>query len=133
MAASISSAAQYFPGGYRINPHLEEVCDWLTDQGCNREHATFWNGNILTDRSNGDIEMWLCNDFNTMAPYQWLQKTSHARSPGRPVFLFATYEGGKEQTDRNKRCIVMAYDSANARRNAIRGGDVGGRAEGLNG
>ena len=28
--------------------------------------------------SNGQIEVWVSNDFNTLKPYQWLQKTSHA-------------------------------------------------------
>ena len=31
------------------------------------------------------------------------------------------YEDGEEQTDRNKRYLVMAYDSADAMMNAIRG------------
>lgn len=31
------------------------------------------------------------------------------------------YEDGEEQTDRNKRYLVMTYDSADAMMNAIRG------------
>lgn len=140
VATSISSTTQYFANGYRTNPHLEEVCDWLTDQGYTQGYATFWNGNVLTDWSNGEIEMWVCKDFNTLAPYQWLQKTSHTQPPEGPVFLLTTseelqkmnlsrlywwsnvvYEDGEEQTDRNKRYLVMAYDSADAMMNAIRG------------
>lgn len=140
VAVSIGSGMRYFTDGYRTNPHLEEVCDWLTDQGYTQGYATFWNGNVLTEWSDGEIEMWVCKDFNTLAPYQWLQKTSHAQPPEGPVFLLTTseelkrmnlsrlywwsnvvYEDGEEQTDRNKRYIVMAYDSADAMMNAIRG------------
>lgn len=137
---SVGSGMRYFTGGYRTNPHLEEVCDWLENQGYTQGYATFWNGNVLTEWSDGEIEMWVCKDFNTLAPYQWLQKTSHAQPPEGPVFLLTTseelkgmnlsrlywwsnvvYEDGEEQTDRNKRYIVMAYDSADAMMNAIRG------------
>lgn len=130
VATSVSSGMRFFSSGYRTNPHLAEVCSWLEDEGYTQGYASFWNGNVLTEWSNGQIEVWVSNDFNTLKPYQWLQKTSHAQPPEGPVFLLTTmeelngmnltqlywwsdvvYEDGEEIEDRSKRYVVMSYES----------------------
>lgn len=141
VATSISSTVQFFTNGYRVNPHLEEVCDWLTDNGYTQGYATFWNGNVLTEWSDGQIEMWVVSDFNSMEVSHWLQKTSHANPPEGPVFLLTTldelgnmglsdlywwsnvvYEDSEtEITDRTKRYIVMAYPDYNDMVSAVAG------------
>lgn len=141
VATSISSTVQFFTNGYRVNPHLEEVCDWLTDNGYTQGYATFWNGNVLTEWSDGQIEMWVVSDFNSMEVSHWLQKTSHANPPEGPVFLLTTldelgnmglsdlywwsnvvYEDSEtEITDRTKRYIVMAYPDYNDMMSAVAG------------
>ena len=138
---SVGSTMRYFASGYRINPHLEEVCDWLTDNGYTQGYATFWNGNVLTEWSDGQIEMWVVSDFNSMEVSHWLQKTSHANPPEGPVFLLTTldelgnmglsdlywwsnvvYEDSEtEITDRTKRYIVMAYPDYNDMVSAVAG------------
>ena len=139
VGTSVASSLQYFSGGYPLSPHLEEVCDWLTEQGYTRGCATFWNGNVMTEWSSGQIEVWVVNDFNTMEPYEWLQKTSHATLPEEPVFLLTTmeelhnmglsqlywwskvvYEDG-EDIDRNIRYVVMEYQSGEDMKAAIAG------------
>lgn len=128
VAVSVSTTSRYFASGYRTNPHLEEVCNWLADQGYTQGYASFWNGNVLTEWSDGQIEMWVTSDFNTMQPYQWLQKTSHGTPPEGQVFLLTTmdelgsmnlsqlywwsnvvYEDGDEQENRAHRYVVMVY------------------------
>lgn len=130
LAVSVGSSIRYFTSGYRTNPHLAEVCSWLEGEGYTQGYASFWNGNVLTEWSNGQIEVWVSNDFNTLKPYQWLQKTSHAQPPEGPVFLLTTmeelngmnltqlywwsdvvYEDGEEIEDRSKRYVVMSYES----------------------
>lgn len=138
---SVGTTLRYMHSGYRVNPHLEEVCGWLTEQGYTQGYATFWNGNVLTEWSDGEIEMWVTNDFNTMEPYQWLQKTSHADPPEGPVFLLTTseelnsmglsrlywwsnvvYEDDEQAVeDRTRRYIVMAYPDYSDMMNAIHG------------
>lgn len=140
VATSVCSVQRFFTDGYRIDPHLEEVCDWLVEQGYTQGYASFWNGNVLTEWSDGGIEVWVSNDFNTMVPYHWLQKTSHAQPPEGPVFLLTTmeelgtmdlsqlywwsnvvYEDGEEQTNRSQRYIVMEYKDYDDMRAAIAG------------
>lgn len=62
-----------------------EIAEYLTDQGYENGYATFWNANVMTELSNGYIEVhnWDTNimlplvySVNTTMP--WLQKVSHA-------------------------------------------------------
>lgn len=92
IAVSISSTMQFFSQGYRINPHLEQICKWLVDEGYTQGYSSFWNGNVLTEWSNGQIEMWVTDNFNTMKPYKWLQKSSHEEPPKGRFFLLTTKE-----------------------------------------
>ena len=92
VATSISALLQFFTAGYRINPQLETVCDELMNRGYTQGYATFWNGNVMTEWSSGEIDMWVTWDFHTMEPYQWLQKTSHTQPPEGEVFLLTTYQ-----------------------------------------
>lgn len=140
LAVSVGSGIRYFSSGYRTNPHLAEVCSWLEDQGYTQGYATFWNGNVLTEWSDGQIEMWVTGNFNTLEPYRWLQKTSHEAPPEGPVFLLTTmeelnsmdlsqlywwsnvvYEDGEEIADRNKRYVVMEYNNYDDLKAAIAG------------
>lgn len=140
VATSVSTGMRFFSSGYRTNPHLAEVCSWLEDQGYTQGYATFWNGNVLTEWSDGQIEMWVTGNFNTLEPYRWLQKTSHEAPPEGPVFLLTTmeelnsmdlsqlywwsnvvYEDGEEIADRNKRYVVMEYNNYDDLKAAIAG------------
>lgn len=141
VATSIFSMQQFFSQGMRTNPHLEEVCDWLVDQGYTQGYATFWNGSVLTEWSDGQIEVWVTGDFNTMVPDHWLQKTSHSQPPEGKIFLLTTmdelgmmgltdlywwstvvYEDDEQEiTDRTKRYVVMEYSSYDDMMAAIQG------------
>ena len=136
VATSISSIMQFFKDGYRINPDLEPVCDWLTEQGYTQGYATFWNGNVMTEWSNGQLDMWVVGDFNTMEPDRWLQKISHEQKPEGEVFLLTSrwelermslsslywwstvvYEEGERSGD----YLVMVYKDYDDMMNAIHG------------
>lgn len=136
VATSISSVMQFFKDGYRINPDLEPVCDWLTEQGYTQGYATFWNGNVMTEWSSGQLDMWVVGDFNIMEPDQWLQKTSHEQKPEGQIFLLTSrwelermglsslywwstvvYEEGERSGD----YLVMVYKDYDDMMNAIHG------------
>lgn len=127
-ATSISTVQRFWEQGMRSNPHLQKVGSWLQEQGYTQGYSTFWNGNVLTEWSDGAIEMWVTEDFHTMQPSAWLQKTSHEQPPEGPVFLLTTmdelgsmdlsqlywwsnvvYEEGEEVQNRTKRYVVMEY------------------------
>ncbi|SFO35361.1 hypothetical protein SAMN05216351_10747 [Pseudobutyrivibrio sp. JW11] len=76
----------------RANPGIEEVISFLEEEGYTQGCATFWHGPIITELTNGDIEMWTVTDeHDGMA--RWLQKSSHNTVPtGRYFVLYVDDE-----------------------------------------
>ena len=73
-------------------PHgggLETVAGWLEDQGYTRGWATFWQANVITELTDGAIEMWQTEDLASLQMRPWLQKTSHAAPPEGRAFVLA--------------------------------------------
>lgn len=74
----------------------------LEDKRYYSGYATFWQANVLTELSNGDIDIWswcdsgnngefLKNIDNIDATFKWLQKTSHDDNhPKGKVFILLT-------------------------------------------
>ena len=73
-----------------------EAVQALVEQGYTQGYATFWNANVLTELSNGQLELWHWNDgkqeiasledFNDI--YPWLQSKSHLTTvPSGKVFV----------------------------------------------
>lgn len=69
----------------------ERLAQTLCEQGCRHGYATFWNANLLTELSNGELEMWIWYDRfpeygDTSVIHQWLQSTDHMTPPEGEVF-----------------------------------------------
>jgi len=69
---------------------LRHINEMLCSEGYTEGFATFWNGNIMTELSNGEIEMWVLNHslngFDDV--YHWLQDKEHGiYQPASPYFL----------------------------------------------
>lgn len=131
VATSISTVRQFPVTGYALNPHLKTVCEWLVQNGYTNGYASYWNANVMTEWSNGHLDIWVAPDFKTMdRVYEWLQKTEHQNPPEGEIFLLTTdqeledmglaelpsvskvvYEETEQISD--KGCyIVMEYSSA---------------------
>lgn len=72
----------------------EKVASWLVENNYTKGLGTFWNSAILTELSNGRIEMWniqsdnYYSDWSSLELYEWLQVKSHRDAlPTGPVFL----------------------------------------------
>ena len=66
---------------------------WLVDNGYSQGYSTFWNGNILTELTDGKLEMTTFSLWNSRKPYKWLQKRSHLTEvPQGPVFVYVDEE-----------------------------------------
>ena len=70
-------------------PGLETVAGWLKEQGYTQGYATFWHANVVTELTDGAIEMWQVEDLASLKMRPWLQKTSHAAPPEGRVFVLA--------------------------------------------
>ena len=137
VATSISAVKKFPTTGYVANPHLKTVCDWLVDSGYSQGYASFWNGNVLTEWSSGQLEMWVVETNDKMRIYQWLQKSSHETPPQGKVFFLTTdqelediglsalpaqsrvvYED-TEAVSKQGRYLVLEYEDADALMTAV--------------
>lgn len=81
-ASSYSSMNKYVHKPWRGRQERIDVANWLTDHNFRQGFASFWNGNVLTELSNGTVEAWVWGDGNPTDPsdrsmYRWLQKADH--------------------------------------------------------
>ena len=87
------------------NASRREITRFLVENDYRQGYATFWNANILTELSNGEIEVWIWADNggaeqgkdwpeqveNVDDTFPWLQRRSHEeRHPEGKVFLLMT-------------------------------------------
>ncbi len=116
----------------------------LEDKRYYSGYATFWQANVLTELSNGDIDIWswcdsgnngefLKNIDNIDATFKWLQKTSHDDNhPKGKVFILLTKDElenfkWKSQLKKSSKVIyhsdfyvVYGFDSYNDMVNKIK-------------
>ncbi|MBQ4608816.1 MAG: hypothetical protein IJB18_04460 [Clostridia bacterium] len=69
---------------------LQDIAYWMVEEGCYEGYATFWNANVLTEVTDGEIEVFCVEDWEYGDLNEWLQRKDHLdRKPeGR---MFAIY------------------------------------------
>ena len=73
------------------NEH-EAAAAWLTENGYTQGFASFWNGNILTELSDGELEMYVYGELTEPELTPWLQETRHLTDlPEGRTFVFVGY------------------------------------------
>ena len=82
-----------------INTERRTIIKTLQEEGYTNGYASFWNGNVLTELTNGDIEVWAFRDqdLNTIDSFdmlfEWLQLKEHfVTKPSGKVFVLFTIE-----------------------------------------
>ena len=82
--------------GFRTNDAYQTITAVLEQQGYRNGYATFWNANILTELSDGAIDVWCVDTFDqntAQSPdlYRWLQVKTHENAlPTDRTFLVWT-------------------------------------------
>ena len=73
------------------NEH-EAAAAWLTENGYTQGFASFWNGNILTELSDGELDMYIYGELSEPELTPWLQETRHlSQAPQGKAFVFVGY------------------------------------------
>lgn len=99
-----------YPGLIRADytTGMKEVSDALVSQGYESGYASYWNGNIMTELSEGCFEMYNWDDYvsekiDVEELYLWLQPVSHAdKVPEGKVFILLSTQ---EETE----CPLVRY------------------------
>ena len=92
--SSINTANLFIKYPLRSNPQMPVIAELLEEQNYKQCVATFWNGNVVTELTNGDIDAWVVTDFNSKAVNTWLQKKEHINNlpTGRCAVIFSNAE-----------------------------------------
>ncbi len=91
VCTSIGTVSHFLEEPYRADPNLKSVCDFLTEKGYTNGYASFWNGNVMTEWSSGQLEVWVVPDYGAPSATEWLQRADHAQLPQGEVFLVSNY------------------------------------------
>lgn len=95
----------------------------MVENGFTAGFASFWNGNVLTEASDGALEVYVYNSWEDTQPGEWLQRVSHTQTlPEGRVFVYVDpiEDGGTapcaleaHQVYRTQGGgLIYAYDSA---------------------
>lgn len=117
------NSVQYIRKNFRqSDADYETTAQWLVDHGYTNGFATFWNANLLTEASDGVLEVYTYPSWNHSELYAWLQKKEHFEQlPEGKVFVFVEkIEGGQDVPLAREENLVQetydgkiyAYDSA---------------------
>lgn len=101
------------------------IVNILEDEKALNGYASFWEGNVLTELSNGDVEVWCFGDnvdFNINNRFKWLTYRGHDQSsPSGKVFLCMRKEDNanlKQDAEENlvysgDNIVLYIFDSHN--------------------
>lgn len=72
---------------------IQNAAEWLSNTDYTQGIASFWNSNIITELTDGQIEMWTVGfSANDITPASWLQSVEHETLPDGNVFILLTFE-----------------------------------------
>ncbi len=137
LISSVSRFVHY--GNMDKTAELRPIVEYLTEeQGISEGYATFWNGNVLTELSDGLIEVWLWendipaqNDVEAVMP--WLQAVDHQteKPAGRLFLLFGEGEYAEcpfkaaldmvEADYRSDNYLIFIFDSREEMQQVVQG------------
>ncbi|WP_455500254.1 hypothetical protein [Gemmiger sp.] len=70
---------------------LNNAAEWLTENGYTQGYATFWNGNAMTELTDGKLEVWTIQNLDSVYVPNWLQPKDHLTTdPEHPFLLIDT-------------------------------------------
>lgn len=123
---SIASVNTYFDAPLHDSSKIRGAYDFIVENGYTKGCASFWNSNVITEWSNGDVEMWTIkptyDDF--FGNMQFLQVKDHDNLPDDEFFLLTSEDELKEfymyslidysnVIYKDTNVIILLYDSYN--------------------
>ena len=91
MISAIGTVTANVAQPLRANVDFEPVVELLEQEGYTQGIASFWRSQVVTELTNGHIEMWTMNDeFDDV--FLWLQSNNHRDIPNGEFFAIYTVE-----------------------------------------
>ena len=104
---------------------IQKPAEWLEDHQYNQGYATFWDSDIITELSDGKIEMWTIGQGGDLdGIMEWLQVVSHRDNPPEGRFfilysnsLFSTLSEENNYSEQivyqDDNYVILSYESMN--------------------
>lgn len=87
--AGISSIRTFMVYPKRAVAELMPVCDWLIENGYTQGYASFWYADVMTEWTNGLMEVWATEEESFPTIYEWLQSSEHATPPQGAFYVLS--------------------------------------------
>lgn len=92
---AVNTVRQEIENPYLAHKGLDAAADWLVDNGYTEGYATFWNGNAMTELTNGKLDVWTLQSLDEDYVPNWLQRKDHLTTdPQHPFLLIDTETDG---------------------------------------
>lgn len=84
-------------GVSQYNAEVHGIAKYLVQHSYERGYATYWKANILTELSDGRLEVYAVEGDSLGEPYKWLQKKDHiGHAPEGRIFIIVSNEERKQ-------------------------------------
>lgn len=114
---------------HTYSTELEDIAWYLVDEAAYEGYATFWNANVLTEITSGELEAFSVEEWESGTINKWLQRKDHLdRQPWGRVFALLRAQDWKENDPRfdsdhliysSDNFYVVVYDSDEEFRKAM--------------
>ena len=96
---AVNTVRQEIENPYLAHKGLDAAADWLVDNGYTEGYATFWNGNAMTELTNGKLDVWTLQSLDEDYVPNWLQRKDHLTTdPQHPFLLIDTETDGPAES-----------------------------------
>lgn len=96
---AVNTVRQEMEKPYLAHKGLDAAANWLTDNGYSEGYATFWNGNAMTELTNGKLDVWTLMTLDSDYIPNWLQSKDHLTTdPQHPFLLIDTQTDGDAES-----------------------------------
>lgn len=80
-----------------IQKDIGQMVGFVENYGYSTGVGRFWLSNVMTELSDGRIDMWTINGYDSDDMYEWLQKSDHIGNFPDGKYFFITYPGDSYQ------------------------------------
>lgn len=98
---------------HTYNTELEDIAETLVEEAAYEGYATFWNANVLTEITSGELEAFSVEEWEYGTINEWLQRKDHLdRTPwGRVFAIFRAQDWKEGEPGFDSERLVYASDS----------------------
>ena len=109
----LRAGTDYRAAAVATNPN-QGAAQFLVQNGYRDGYASFWDGNVMTELTDGTLNVWTLTPNSVPELRPWLQVTSHLQTPpqGRIFFVISKWEAyGERQPTTQALADAMPEDA----------------------